>query len=207
SRKVWSAEQLNGFLKEIINNIDKHIDTNTGSQEMGNTRWTIQKNRKAESNSRSFHRESRRPLWPNGSSASESASARSLRKDGREDSKETQNEHQILHSSGQYTNIHLREFLGLGSSSTVYKVKYNDTQADLKYYQDINLITRHKFYNSVTFKSELESFEAKVFHQDENTLFEYSLILADWGTAIRDPFNEQMLYERTNLVCLAWYFE
>ncbi|CAG8513775.1 17235_t:CDS:2 [Funneliformis caledonium] len=151
---------------------------------MGNTRWTIQKNRKAESNSR---RESRRPLWSNGSSASESASARSLRK--------------------RWERRLRRNPECLGSSSTVYKVEYNDTQADLKYCQDINLITRHKFYNSVTFKSELDSFEAKVFHQDENTLFEYSLILADWGTAIRDPFNEQMLYERNNLVCLAWYFE
>jgi len=41
-------------------------------------------------------------------------------------------------TSEQYTNIHLMEFLGLGSSSTVYKVDYNNTQAALKHSQSVD---------------------------------------------------------------------
>lgn len=42
-------------------------------------------------------------------------------------------------SLGKFINIHLKECLGLGSSSTVYRIDYNDTPAALKYsqYQDL----------------------------------------------------------------------
>ncbi|CAG8671873.1 8981_t:CDS:2 [Funneliformis caledonium] len=126
----------------------------------------------------------------------------------------------------QYTNIHPMEFLGLGSTSTVYKINYNNTQVALKHSQSVDLYREaqilqflnenniqnipnyitHDNHSIIIFpllRLLRRIHSLKVFHRDirpENILLDTvnnSLILADWGSSIRNPPNDQVPYEGT----------
>ncbi|RHZ78956.1 hypothetical protein Glove_153g36 [Diversispora epigaea] len=107
-------------------------------------------------------------------------------------------------SNTESTRIHLREYLGMGTTSTVYKVDWQYNPSALKVYKD--------GYNPSNEASALRFLNGKVqnipslnvFHRDvcpSNILLNTSnnsLVLADWGSAIR-PLNKLELvpYEGT----------